>query len=151
MRLSSQKGVDLICAAADSLLNMGAQLVVLGEGDVQYHNLLQELRQRHPQRVGLHLGFDESLAHQIEAGSDIFLMPSLYEPSGLNQLYSLKYGTVPVVRATGGLADTIVDFNPSTLSAGLATGFVFAPYSVEALRRAVERALDLYRAIPKPG
>ena len=148
-RLSSQKGVDLICAAADSLLNMGAQLVMLGEGDSQYHDLLLELRRRHPQRVGLHLGFDEPLAHQIEAGSDIFLMPSLYEPSGLNQLYSLKYGAVPVVRATGGLADTIVDFNPSTLSAGLATGFVFAPYSAEALRRAVERALDLYRRDPE--
>jgi starch synthase len=143
-RLVAQKGVDLICDAADALLNLGAQLVVLGEGDALYHTMLQDLQRRHPDRVGLHLGFDESLAHQIEAGSDIFLMPSLFEPSGLNQLYSLKYGTVPVVRATGGLADTIVDFNPSTLSAGLATGFVFAPYSADALRRTVERALNLY-------
>jgi starch synthase len=147
-RLSPQKGVDLICAAADSLLNLGAQLVVLGEGDLQYHNMLQDLHRRHPQSVGIHLGFDEPLAHQIEAGSDIFLMPSLYEPSGLNQLYSLKYGTVPVVRATGGLADTIIDFNPSTLSAGLATGFAFVPYSADALRRTVERALNLYQREP---
>ncbi len=148
-RLTPQKGIDLICAAAESLLELGIQLVVLGEGDVQYHNMLLELGRRYPQRVGVHLGFDEPLAHQIEAGSDIFLMPSLYEPSGLNQLYSLKYGTVPVVRATGGLADTIIDFNPSTLSAGLATGFTFTPYSADALRHAVERALNLYRHEPK--
>jgi starch synthase len=147
-RLAPQKGVDLICAAAESLLNLGAQLVVLGEGDAQYHVMLQELRRRHPRQVGLHLGFDEPLAHQIEAGCDIFLMPSLYEPSGLNQLYSLKYGAVPVVRATGGLADTIIDFNPSTLSAGLATGFSFMPYSAEALRRTVEKALNLYKQEP---
>jgi starch synthase len=147
-RLTPQKGVDLICEAAESLLNLGAQLVVLGEGDALYKTMLQNLQRRHPTQVGLYLGFDEALAHQIEAGSDIFLMPSLYEPSGLNQLYSLKYGTVPVVRATGGLADTIIDFNPSTQSAGLATGFNFAPYSADALRRTVERALNLYRHDP---
>jgi starch synthase len=147
-RLTPQKGVDLICEAAESLLNLGAQLVVLGEGDALYKTMLQNLQRRHPTQVGLYMGFDEALAHQIEAGSDIFLMPSLYEPSGLNQLYSLKYGTVPVVRATGGLADTIIDFNPSTQGAGLATGFNFAPYSADALRRTVERALNLYRRDP---
>ena len=89
-RLVAQKGVDLLCEAADSLLSLGAQIVVLGEGDSHYHALLEDLRRRHPQQVGLYLGFDEALAHQVEAGSDIFLMPSLYEPSGLNQLYSLK-------------------------------------------------------------
>src|SRR5437762_2889255 len=120
------------------------QLVVLGEGDVQFHNMLQDLQRRHPQRVGIHLGFDEPLAHQIEAGSDIFLMPSLYEPSGLNQLYSLKYGTVPVVRATGGLADTIVDTTPQTLADGTATGFRFGAYAAEAFSDTVSRALTLY-------
>jgi starch synthase len=147
-RLVAQKGVDLICATGDALINLGAQLVVLGEGDPHYHTMLQDLQRRHPQQVALHLGFDEGLAHQIEAGCDIFLMPSLYEPSGLNQLYSLKYGTVPVVRATGGLADSILDCNASTLAAGLATGFSFVPYSADALRRTVERALDLYAREP---
>jgi starch synthase len=147
-RLTPQKGIDLICESAESLLNLGAQLIILGEGDAEYHAMLRTLQSRHPAQLGIHLGFDEPLAHQIEAGSDIFLMPSLYEPSGLNQLYSLKYGAVPVVRATGGLADTITDFNPSTLSAGLATGFSFAPYSAEALRRTVERALKLYKQEP---
>jgi starch synthase len=148
-RLTPQKGIDLICEAAESLLNLGAQLVILGEGDVLYRTMLQNLQRRNPGQVGIYLGFDEALAHQVEAGCDIFLMPSLYEPSGLNQLYSLKYGTVPVVRATGGLADTIIDFNPSTQSAGLATGFNFVPYSADALRRTVERALNLHRRDPE--
>ncbi|CAN5439218.1 glycogen synthase GlgA [soil metagenome] len=147
-RLVSQKGVDLICAAGDALINLGAQLVVLGEGDSQYHKLLQELQRRHPNRVSIYIGFNEALAHQIEAGSDIFLMPSLFEPSGLNQLYSLKYGTVPVVRATGGLADSITDCNTSTSNAGPATGFSFVPYSADALRRTVERAINLYQDMP---
>jgi starch synthase len=123
----------------------GVQLVVLGEGDPLYHRMLQDLQARHPDRVGLTLGFDEVLAHQIEAGADIFLMPSEYEPSGLNQLYSLKYGTVPVVRATGGLADTIVDATPENLAAGRATGFSFVANYAGAFLSALERALDCYR------
>lgn len=148
-RLAHQKGIDLISATAEWLLAQGAQLVVLGEGEPGYHVFFEELKRKHPEQVGVFIGFDEPLAHQIEAGSDIFLMPSLYEPSGLNQLYSLKYGAVPVVRATGGLADTIVDCNPSTLSAGLATGFLFTQYAQDAFRAALERALKIYREEPQ--
>jgi len=100
---------------------------------------------RFPERVGLLIGFDEPLAHQIEAGADLFLMPSFYEPSGLNQLYSMHYGTPPVVRATGGLADTVVDATPQNLAVGTATGFVFVPYQADALLDAVRRGINLYR------
>lgn len=148
-RLADQKGWSLIVKAADTFLQDDLQLVVLGEGDPVYHRLMRELRDRNPDRVGLTLGFDEPLAHQIEAGADMFLMPSLYEPSGLNQLYSLKYGTVPVVRATGGLADTIVDYSPETLAAGTATGFVFVPIIASALLLTIQRALDVYRTQPQ--
>jgi len=147
-RLAEQKGISLILGAAGPLLDRGAQLVVLGEGDPLYHRLLLDLRNRYPGRVSVTLSFDESLAHQIEAGADLFLMPSLYEPSGLNQLYSMRYGTVPVVRATGGLADTVVDCNPATLAAGKATGFSFLPRTADALLETVERALELYRRSP---
>jgi starch synthase len=154
-RLVEQKGVHLVGKTADTWLTStarsadeGAQLVVLGEGDPKYHRMLIDLQARHPDRLGLYLGFDETLAHQIEAGADIFLMPSEYEPSGLNQLYSLKYGTVPVVRATGGLADTIVDATEANLAAGRATGFSLLANYPTAFLSAVERALDLYRQRP---
>jgi starch synthase len=152
-RLVEQKGIHLVGKTAESWLTSsnpsdGAQLVVLGEGDPVYHRMLQDLQARHPDRVGVTLGFDEVLAHQIEAGADIFLMPSEYEPSGLNQLYSLKYATVPVVRATGGLADTIVDATPENLAAGRATGFSFIANYAGAFLSAVERALDCYRLHP---
>jgi starch synthase len=147
-RLAEQKGVELILGAAGTLLNQGCQLAVLGEGDPKYHRQLTELRGRYPERMSLTLGFDEPFAHQIEAGADIFLMPSIYEPSGLNQLYSMKYGTVPVVRATGGLADTVVDCTPEALSAGRATGFGFLARTADALRESVLRALALYRDEP---
>ena len=143
-RLVEQKGVELILKAAPDVLRQGAQLAVLGQGDPEYHKQLQELQTRFPGRVGLSFVFDESLAHQIEAGSDLFLMPSFYEPSGLNQLYSMRYGTPPVVRATGGLADTVVDATPAALAAGTATGFVFVPYMADALLDAVRRGLNLY-------
>jgi starch synthase len=110
--------------------------------------MLMDLRAKYPDRVGIALGFDEPLAHQVEGGADIFLMPSQFEPSGLNQLYSLKYGTVPVVRATGGLADTVVDYTPEKLAAGKATGFTFVAYTAGAFSAAVQRALDLYRNHP---
>jgi starch synthase len=144
-RLVEQKGVELVIRAADTLLAEGAQLVMLGEGDPAYHRQLSSLRERFPSRMGLHLGFEEALAHQIEAGADAFLMPSLYEPSGLNQLYSMRYGTVPVVRATGGLADTVVDCTPETLAADRATGFTFVAYNPDGLLTAVHRARDLFR------
>jgi starch synthase len=146
-RLVEQKGIDLVSGATD-FLGRGAQLVVLGEGDPRYHRLLEALRRQFPRQVGLTFGFSEGLAHLIEAGSDAFLMPSLYEPSGLNQLYSMRYGTPPIVRATGGLADTVTDTDASTLAAGTATGFRFAAHTPAALAEAVRRALDLYHHRP---
>ncbi|MCI0456740.1 MAG: glycogen synthase GlgA [Gemmataceae bacterium] len=148
-RLVDQKGVDLVIKVAPALIEQGAQLVVLGEGDPQYHQLLLQLRERHPQAVGVTLGQNEELAHRIEAGVDVFLMPSLFEPCGLSQLYSLKYGTVPVVRATGGLCDTVADATPERLAAGTATGFSFIPDSPAAFLQAVERALRVYRHDPE--
>jgi starch synthase len=147
-RLVDQKGFDLIGKVAAGLLQQHAQLVVLGQGDPAYHQMFATLRKSHPDDVGVSFALDENLAHQIEAGADIFLMPSQFEPCGLNQLYSLKYGTVPVVRATGGLADTVTDATPETLRKGTATGFSFVPYTPAALRSAVTRALDLYRQDP---
>jgi starch synthase len=144
-RLVEQKGLDLVMRAAESLLQQDVQLVLLGEGEAAYHRMLLGLRARFPDRVGAVFGFDDTLAHQIEAGADIFLMPSQFEPAGLNQLYSLKYGTVPVVRATGGLSDTITDYTPEAVAAGTATGFSFVAYTPAALVRTVQRALELYR------
>ena len=144
-RLTDQKGVDLIGAVAPGLLDRGVQIAILGEGDRRYHQLFTVLSQRHPTKLGLKLGFSEALAHRIEAGSDVFLMPSAYEPSGLNQLYSLKYGTPPLVRATGGLADTVVDATPVTMADGTATGFRFAAYSAAALWQTAIRAETMYR------
>jgi starch synthase len=148
-RLVEQKGIELLARAAALLLAEGAQLIVLGEGDPKYHRVMQDLRRQYPSQIGLTIGFDEALAHQIEAGADVFLMPSLYEPSGLNQLYSMKYGTPPIVRVTGGLADTVVDCTPATLAAGTATGFAFLARAPEALIDAVRRALHLYRDEPE--
>src|SRR5262249_4176043 len=108
-RLVEQKGIDLVIKAADDLLKLPVQLVILGEGDPGYHPNVYAIREGYPRQVGLYVGFDETLAHMIEAASALSLMPSLFEPSGLNQLYSLRYGTPPIVRTTGGLADTIVD------------------------------------------
>jgi starch synthase len=143
-RLDPQKGWDLLAQVADRLLRQDVQLVVLGEGHPKYHALLQDLVLRYPDRFWAHLGFAPELAHQIEAGADIFLMPSLFEPCGLNQLYSLAHGTVPIVRATGGLADTVVDATPATLAEGTATGFMFTEPTSDALWHAIERALALW-------
>jgi starch synthase len=147
-RLVSQKGIDLVLSAAPGFLDMGCQIVVLGDGDREFHDQLQGLRDRHPDRVGIYLGFNEGLAHAIEAGSDLFLMPSRYEPCGLNQMYSLKYGTPPVVRTTGGLADTVVNATEENLADGRATGFTFGDYSAHALYETVRWALALYRTRP---
>jgi starch synthase len=140
-RLVDQKGWDLIATAADQLLKMEVQMVVLGTGDQKYHQLLRELEEKYPDKVKAYLTFDDELSHWIEAGADAFLMPSKYEPCGLNQMYSLRYGTVPIVREVGGLADTVVDYNPGTKQG---TGFVFREYTPEALVGAVRRAVDLY-------
>ena len=138
-RLTDQKGFDLIAAAADSLMSLDAGWVMLGSGEPHYEELWTRLAARYPDRVSATIGFDERLAHLIEAGADMFLMPSRFEPCGLNQLYSLRYGTVPIVRATGGLDDTVVDAD----EAG-GNGIKFADLTPGALTGAVRRALELF-------
>jgi starch synthase len=123
------------------MLEDGAFFVSLGSGEHEYESFFQWLKDSAPNRVGIYRGFNEPLAHQIEAGADIFLMPSLYEPCGLNQMYSMRYGTVPVVRATGGLDDTVEQFDPET---GAGTGFKFGPYNAQALLDKVREALYWY-------
>ena len=141
-RLAEQKGIDLLMDALPDLLQArDFGLVVLGSGEPKYSAFFESLAQRFADRVSYHAGFDESLAHLIEAGSDIFLMPSRYEPCGLNQMYSLRYGTIPVVRNTGGLADSVQHFDPST---GRGTGCVFNDYDAPAARWAINTVLDWY-------
>ncbi len=139
-RLTGQKGFDLIAAAAGELMALEATWTMLGSGEPQFESLWQTLAARHPDRVSATIGFNERLAHLIEAGADSFLMPSRFEPCGLNQLYSLRYGTVPVVRATGGLEDTVIDASEPG-----GNGFKFSDYTPGALVAAVDRALDAYR------
>jgi starch synthase len=144
-RLADQKGLDLIVKVLEQWgLERNAQWVILGTGEPRYHQMLGELAARHPDKIAVRLQFSNELAHRIEAGADIFVMPSQYEPCGLNQLYSLKYGTIPVVRATGGLADTVVNATPETIAAGTATGFSFTDYTAGALDGALSRACELY-------
>lgn len=147
-RLVEQKGIDLVVKAADDILKLPVQLVVLGEGDIGYHAKLFALRERYPDRVGLHIGYNEALAHKVEAGSDLFLMPSQFEPSGLNQLYSLRYGTPPIVRTTGGLADSVIDATEESLATGEPTGFRFQAYTPQALFGTVRWATHLYHERP---
>jgi starch synthase len=141
-RLVDQKGLDLIESAIHRMLALDLGLVVLGTGEARYEEFLRQLRVRYAGKVGVTIGFENALAHKIEAGSDIFLMPSRFEPCGLNQMYSLRYGAVPVVHATGGLDDTIESYEP-TLDRG--NGFKFAPYDAEALLATLQRAVTLYR------
>lgn len=141
-RLVSQKGFDLLEGTSDRLLSMGVQLVVLGSGDQRYESFFQSLATQCPSKIGVRIGFDELLAHKIEAGADMFLMPSLYEPCGLNQFYSLKYGTIPIVRATGGLKDSVQEFDAGT---GCGNGFAFQSYDSMALLEALGRALSTFR------
>ncbi len=143
-RLADQKGMDLILGALPELLSRPLQLVVLGSGQPALEKALLTLASQHTERLAVRIGYDEALAHRIEAGSDAFLMPSRFEPCGLNQLYSLRYGAVPIVRRTGGLADTVIDALPHTLKAGVATGVVFDEASTWAVRDAVDRTLVLY-------
>ncbi len=144
-RLAEQKGLDLIEKAIPAFLRDGTQFVVLGDGDKAYRDMLLKLRTAYPRQVGVYLDQSEAHAHQIEAGADIFLMPSRYEPCGLNQLYSLKYGTVPVVHATGGLADTVVDATSQNVIMSRATGFSFVPATAQAFTDALQRCLRMYR------
>jgi starch synthase len=144
-RLVDQKGLDLVAAISGTLMRLDATFVVLGTGDAKHEALWRELAAKHPDRVGARIGFDDRLAHLIEAGADVFLMPSRFEPCGLNQMYSLCYGTVPVVRATGGLDDTVENWNAKTRTG---TGFKFREYSGAALLRALRAALAAWH---RPG
>jgi starch synthase len=145
-RLTEQKGVDLLAATIREWVQThDAQWVILGTGDSAYQEQLTMLSQRFSQKVATRLEFSNRMAHQIEAAADIFVMPSRYEPCGLNQLYSLRYGTVPVVRATGGLVDTVTDLSEKTLAAGTATGIRFSEYSELALSESLRRAVDAYQ------
>jgi starch synthase len=141
-RLVDQKGFDLLAGIADELPRLGATFVLLGSGERRYEDLWLGLAARYPDRIGARIGFDERLAHLIEGGADLFLMPSRFEPCGLNQMYSLRYGTVPLVRATGGLADTVRNFNPQT---GAGTGFTFDEYSPQALLGTLRWALGVFQ------
>lgn len=140
-RLVDQKGFDLVAQVAESLVEMGPAFVVLGSGDGRYEHLWRALAARRPASVGVHIGFDERLAHLVEGGADLFLMPSRYEPCGLNQMYSQRYGTVPVVRATGGLVDSVIPWDPATKKG---TGFLFADYTGDAMLGALAQALDVF-------
>lgn len=140
-RLTAQKGFDLLEAIGDWLADRPLRLVVLGTGERNYEEAMETLGKRHPDRISVRLAFDDRLAHKIEAGADMYLMPSRYEPCGLNQIYSMKYGTVPIVRNTGGLADTVVDADRDPAGG---TGFTFERYDTEELKEAVSRALAAY-------
>jgi starch synthase len=143
-RFAEQKGIDLVLEAAPKLLRQKVQLVLLGSGDVALEKAARALAKKFPRQVAAMIGYDEGLAHLIEAGADFFLMPSRFEPCGLNQLYSLRYGTLPIVRRTGGLADTVVHTDKKSLADGTATGFVFEHPTADGLKWAVNQALDCY-------
>ena len=144
-RLAGQKGLDIVCEALESLLGQGLSLVILGTGDQKIQDFLIAAQKKHPARLGLKIAFDEKIAHTIYAGSDVFLIPSRYEPCGLTQMYAMKYGTVPVVRATGGLDDSVEEFEAA---AGTGNGFKFSEAAPEPLLEASARAI---RAFGRPG
>ena len=145
-RLVYQKGIDLLLEVIPDLLGLSdAQFVVIGTGERELEQRLVDLTHRYPNRVFCYLGYSEQLAHQLEAGCDMFAMPSRYEPCGLNQMYSLRYGSPPVVRDTGGLADTVVDSTPRSLAREEANGFVFDEPTADALQGALQRAFELHR------
>ncbi len=144
-RFFKRKGIDLVENILEELMRLDVSFVLQGTGEERHQYLLQELSQKYPGRMGLEVGYSDELAHQIIAGADIFLMPSRYEPCGLDQLHCLRYGTVPVVRATGGLDETIQDYNPKT---GEGNGFKFSGYTPAGFLGAVQRALRLYADQP---
>ncbi len=143
-RLVEQKGLDLLLPLLDDLVAAPAQLAFLGTGDPRLERALEELAARYPPRIAVNFAYNETMAHRIEAAADVFLMPSLFEPCGLNQMYSLRYGTLPLVRSVGGLADTVTDASAANLADGTATGFVFNEPEPGALWAALERALALW-------
>jgi len=144
-RLVEQKGLDIILQSLTTLFTLPVQLVVLGTGETHYEILLSEWAQRHPDQLKVNIGYNEPLAHMIEAASDVYLMPSTFEPCGLNQLYSLRYGTLPVVTPVGGLADTVTDASETNIKNNHANGFVVKAQSAAALLTALQRALTLYQ------
>ena len=141
-RFAAQKGFDLISQIMDRLAREDMIMVVLGTGDKDYEEMFLRLQKQFPQKIAVKVAYDNAIAHKIEAGADMFLMPSRYEPCGLNQIYSLKYGTVPIVRATGGLDDTIEPWDART---GKGTGFKFSEYSGESLLLTIKAALQAFR------
>ncbi len=141
-RLVDQKGMDILVEAMDALVKMGVQFVLLGTGEEKYHHALRDVAKKNRNHVRVHILFDSKMAKRIYAGSDLFLLPSYYEPCGLGQMIALRYGTVPVVRATGGLADTVQNFN---VKSGQGNGFSFEAYKAEALTDAVRRAVETFR------
>ena len=143
-RLVEQKGIDLVLEILPELMKRPLQLAMLGSGQSALETALRSAQTKYPDQLGVQIGYDEVLAHRIEAGADVFLMPSRFEPCGLNQIYSLRYGTLPIVRRTGGLADTVVDASYATLDGASATGFQFNSTTPEALLATIDRALNLY-------
>jgi starch synthase len=141
-RFAAQKGFDLIGQVIDRLALENVLMTVLGSGDKLYEEMFLRLARRVPEKIAVRIAYDNAMAHKVEAGADMFLMPSRYEPCGLSQIYSLKYGTVPIVRATGGLDDTIDPWDPRSKKG---TGFKFHEYTGDALLRAIHQALELYR------
>ncbi len=145
-RLVEQKGGDLVLQVIPNIIGeYDVQFIVLGTGDKRFELAFTQIAANHPDKIAVHIGFSEELAHTIESGADMFLMPSRFEPCGLNQMYSLRYGTIPIVRHTGGLADTVIDATDESLDADTANGFSFDIAAPQALRATVERALHLYR------
>jgi starch synthase len=145
-RLTDQKGIDLLPATIPDFVARGGGLVVLGSGDPGLEGAVRALAQRSPARVAVRIGYDEGLSHRLFAGGDAVLVPSRFEPCGLTQMYGLRYGTLPVVAATGGLADTVIDASPAALSAGVATGISFHPTDAIALAQALRRLVALHAA-----
>jgi starch synthase len=147
-RLTEQKGLHLLLPVMEGVIHRGGQLALLGTGDATLERRFQELAIQRPGQVAVQIGYNEPAAHRIVAGASVMLLPSAFEPCGLTQLYAMRYGTVPVVRAVGGLADTVVDVNAHTLSSGQATGFSFGPLTAHALWLTLERALDVHEHHP---
>ncbi len=141
-RLADQKGFDLLAEIIEDLFGLDVGFVLLGTGEQKYHDLFNQIGRKYPRKAGIRIAYDDRLAHKIEAGADFFLMPSRYEPCGLNQIYSLRYGTIPVVRATGGLEDTIIPYNPAT---GKGNGFKFVRYEAREFLRQIKAALQIYQ------
>lgn len=144
-RLTWQKGIDVLAESLDAIVATGAKLALLGSGDAALEGALHAAAARHPGRIGVVIGYDEALSHRLVGGSDAILVPSRFEPCGLTQLYGLRYGCLPIVARTGGLADTVIDANEAALTAGVATGFQFAPLDARTLTEAVHRAAQIHR------